>query len=389
MADPIDDRPHAAEVLRLAAGEAERYLTRIDTERAAPSGIDGAAVRFSGGPLTENGVGGLAAMGELADAGIPAATRSAGPRFFHFVTGGATPAALAADWLASALDQNSFSWISSPLGSRVERVAIDWLKQLFRLDPTWGGVITTGATTANFVALAAARRWWAGEHGVDIDEAGWAGLERVPVLATPAVHASVVKALAMLGIGRQSVRRLDLPGIEAALAALGGRPSILVATAGDVNTGAFDPFGKLARLARRNRAWFHVDGAFGLFARVSTTAAGLADGIEQADSVIGDGHKWLNVPYDCGFAFVRDASLLHGVSRSPERRTSRSGATSDRALATSAPRRRGAHGPSPSGQRSGLTAAAATRSWWSGIWRSRGGSGSRWRLRPTSSRSTR
>lgn len=313
VGDPRDDGANLGEVLRFAADEAVRYLAGVDAEPAAPSGINAAAAAFSGGPLPENGDGALAALTELIEGGIPSATRSTGPRFFHFVTGGGTPAALAADWLTSALDQNSFSWVSSPLGSRVEQVALQWLKELFRLDPGWGGVLTTGATTANFAALAAARRWWAGEHGVDIDEAGWAGLGPVPVLATPAVHTSVLKALAMLGIGRQSVRRLGLAGIEAALANLGGRPALLVATAGDVNTGALDPVGELAELASRHRAWLHVDGAFGLFARVSDTAFRQADGIERADSVISDGHKWLNVPYDCGFAFVRDAHLLHGV----------------------------------------------------------------------------
>lgn len=301
------------EALRFAAHAAQRYLDALGSQPAAPPGLDLAAAAFSGGPLPETGDGALAALNELVATGMPAATRSAGPRFFHFVTGGATPAALAADWLTSTLDQNSFSWVSSPLGSRVEQVAVQWLKELFRLDPTWGGVLTTGATTANFVALAAARRWWAGEHGVDLEEAGWAGLGPVPVLATPSVHTSVVKALAMLGIGRRSVRRLDLQALAAELAGLGGRPAIMVATAGDVNTGAFDAIAEMADLAARHRAWLHVDGAFGLFARVSESAAALAEGVERADSVISDGHKWLNVPYDCGFAFVRDARLLHGV----------------------------------------------------------------------------
>lgn len=311
--DPIDDRLLTAQALRLAVTAAEQYLDGIDMEPAALHDIDATASRFSGGALPESGDGTLAAIAELIESGVPAATRSAGPHFFHFVTGGATPAALAADWLASALDQNSFSWMSSPLGSRVERVALDWLKDLFQLDPGWGGVLTTGATMANFTALAAARRWWAGEHSVDIDETGWAGLGAVPVLTTPLVHSSVIKALAMLGIGRRSVRRLDPAEIETALKDLHGQPAIIVANAGEVNTGAFDPIQHLAELAHTHHSWLHVDGAFGLFARVSATAAHLADGIDQADSVISDGHKWLNVPYDCGFAFVREARLLRGV----------------------------------------------------------------------------
>jgi glutamate/tyrosine decarboxylase-like PLP-dependent enzyme len=299
--------------LTLASEAAIRYLAEIDTESAAPAGIDDAAMRFAPGPLPDRGDGALAAVANLIESGLPAATRSSGPRFFHFVTGGATPAALAADWLASAIDQNSFSWVSSPLGSRVEKVALAWLKQLFDLPAHWGGVLTTGATMANFVGLAAARRWWAAEHGVDVDDAGWAGLPSVPVLTTEYIHSSAVKALAMLGFGRSSVRRLDLAGIEATLSRLGGAPALLVATAGEVNSGDFDPIGPLADLAARHHAWLHVDGAFGLFARASITARSLADGIEAADSVGADGHKWLNVPYDCGFAFVRDAGLMHGT----------------------------------------------------------------------------
>jgi glutamate/tyrosine decarboxylase-like PLP-dependent enzyme len=190
---------------------------------------------------------------------------------------------------------------------------VEWLKELFDLPADWGGVLTTGATGANLVGLAAARRWWALEQGVDLEESGWAGLPAVPVLATPSLHSSAVKALAVLGIGRERVQRLDLAGLDRALRDLDGAPAILIATAGDVNTGGFDPIAEMAALAHRHHAWLHVDGAFGLFARASTQARELAAGVEQADSVISDGHKWLNVPYDCGFAFVRDPALMHGV----------------------------------------------------------------------------
>ncbi len=240
---------------------------------------------------------------------------------FHFVTGGGTPAALGADWLTSLLDQNSFSWVASPLGARLERLTIAWLKELFGLPASWGGVLTTGATMANFTALACARQWWGDRHGVDIAADGFGGLPAVPVLAGGHIHASAEKALAMLGLGRASVRRfvadgrgtLDLPALEEALRRLNGEPAIIVATAGEVNAGAFDPIDALAELAEEHNAWLHVDGAFGLFARLSPLSAGLAAGVERAHSAIADGHKWLNVPYDCGFAFVRDASLLPRV----------------------------------------------------------------------------
>jgi glutamate/tyrosine decarboxylase-like PLP-dependent enzyme len=312
VTDPIDDRTRLVAALDQAVRAAQEYLGGVDDEAAAPPGIDEAAASF-GGPDLPDGAGSERALAELIERGMPAATRSAGPRFFHFVTGGATPAALGADWLASALDQNSFSWVSSPLGSRIERVAVDWLKQLFELPPTWGGVLTTGATMANFVGLAAARRWWALEQGQDIDEKGWAGLPALPVLTTSFVHTSAVKALAMLGVGRSNVRRIPATELAAALKAFGGRPAVVIATAGEVNAGGFDPIAQMAEAAHQNHAWLHVDGAFGLFARVSTRARELAAGIAQADSVIADGHKWLNVPYDCGFAFVRDPELMHGT----------------------------------------------------------------------------
>ena len=156
--DPAPDE--FAATLGRAAEAAERFLAGLDREPGAPPGRDDAAEGFAPGPLPEVGSGAAEAIEELVAVGIPAATRSAGPRFFHFVTGGVTPAALGADWLTSALDQNSFSWVSSPLGSRAELVASSWLKQLFELPEEWGATLTTGATMANFTALAAGRRWW-------------------------------------------------------------------------------------------------------------------------------------------------------------------------------------------------------------------------------------
>lgn len=310
------DRQEIENVLALVVEEARAYLAALDTDPVLAAGAEDATARFGGG-LPQKGVGAAPALGELLE-GLPAATRSPGPRFFHFVTGGVTPAALGADWLTSLLDQNSFSWVSSPFGARLEAVAIDWLKELFALPAGWGGILTTGATTANFTGLAAARRWWAEQHGVDVDRRGFAGLPAVPVFSSGYVHSSALKALAMLGIGRESVRmltrdaagRLDADGLERELAALDGAPAILIGNAGEVNAGHFDPLGVMADLADRHNAWLHVDGAFGIFARVAPSAAGLAEGLERAHSVIGDGHKWLNVPYDCGFAFVRDGDAL-------------------------------------------------------------------------------
>jgi glutamate/tyrosine decarboxylase-like PLP-dependent enzyme len=316
MSDPIFEREHVMTALRAAAGAAERYLSTIDSDLIKRPGADAAAMSLRA-TLPEDGDGALVAIDELMRAS-DGAIRNSGPRFFHWVVGGTTPAALAADWLTSTFDQSVLAWDSTPLGTRCEELAIDWLKDLFRLPSSWGGVLTTGATMANFTALAAARRWWAQGHGIDIDARGFAGLPAVPVLSSGYIHPSATKALAMLGIGRDTVRRftrddvgrVDLGALEDALRALNGAPAIVVGNAGEVNAGDFDPLDRMADLAERYGSWLHVDGAFGLFARVTPRVAHLAEGVERAHSVVADGHKWLNVAYDSGFAFVRDASLL-------------------------------------------------------------------------------
>jgi len=320
VTDPLLLRDELDQALAYAVREATRYLAELDESPVLPAGASDAADALAGA-LPEDGDGALAALTELVEQGLGAATRSSGPRFFHFVTGGVTPAAQGADWLASTLDQNAFSAVSSPLAVRLESVAIEWLLDLFRLPSSWGGVLTTGATTANFTALAAARRWWAERHGVDVDERGFEGLPAPPIFSSGYVHPSATKALAMLGLGRGSVRvltedaagRLNTDSLERELASLDGAPAILIGNAGDVNTGDFDPIEPMADLAERYGAWLHVDGAFGLFARLTPRASGLATGVERANSVISDGHKWLNVPYDCGFAFLRDPAPLHAT----------------------------------------------------------------------------
>jgi len=302
--DPLAARDEEVPALEYALDAARRYLRELDE---APV-LSARGERF-GGPLPEDGDGAVAALAELV-AGSDTATRSSGPRFFHFVTGGTTPAALGADWLTALFDQNAFSATSSPFGTQLEGVAVRWLLELFDLPHAWGGVLTSGATTANFVGLACARRWWAEQHGVDVDERGFAGLPAAPVLSSEYVHASARKALAMLGLGRESVQIVDGDGLESALRSVRGAPAIVIGNAGDVNTGDFDPLARWAEVAEEHNAWLHVDGAFGLFARLTPRAAALAEGVERAHSVIADGHKWLNVPYDCGFAFVREEQYL-------------------------------------------------------------------------------
>jgi glutamate/tyrosine decarboxylase-like PLP-dependent enzyme len=315
-------RPDPSElhdVIDFTASEATKYLDAIADRPVRDPRADEVAATF-GGRLPEEGIGAVAALEEVM-AGIDGAVHSAGPKFFHFVDGGTTPAALGADWLTATLDQNPGAWVSSPLTGRLEQVALEWLKELFGLPPSWGGVLTTGATMANFVALGCARRWCAERAGVDVDDLGLAAAPPITVLGGGYTHPSDVKALGMLGVGRGRVRKLsrdavgrvDLAVMEAALDDLDGAPAIVIGSAGEVNAGDFDPLEEMAELAGRYGAWFHVDGAFGLFAALSPRTAHLVAGIERADSVIADGHKWLNVPYENGFAFVRDPTLLPAV----------------------------------------------------------------------------
>jgi glutamate/tyrosine decarboxylase-like PLP-dependent enzyme len=309
----------ALPALELVLEHARAYLAELDGAVRVP-GADQAARSFDG-RLPEEGNGTLAVLQRLLERGTEAHVRSGGPRFFHWVIGGSTPAALAADWFTSLIDQNAGPWDASPLATQLETTSLAWLQELFRLPASWGGVLTTGATTANFTALAAARQWWGELHGVDIAAHGLAGLPRMPVLTSGFVHVATLKALAMLGAGRENVTycqaddtgRLDPAALELELKRLAGAPAIVIANAGEVNAGHFDPIAEMSLLAREHGAWLHVDGAFGLFARVSPRTAALADGVERADSVISDGHKWLNVPHDCGFAFVRDPALLTAV----------------------------------------------------------------------------
>src|SRR5688572_3727839 len=237
MSDPIFEREHVMPALRAAAAAAERYLSSIDSDLIRRPGADAAAMSL-GATFPEDGDGALVAIDELVRAS-DGVLRNSGPRFFHWVVGGTTPSALAADWLTSTFDQSVLAWEATPLGTRCEELAIDWLKELFGLPASWGGVLTTGATMANFTGLAAARRWWGERHGVDVDEQGLVGLPRVPILTSGYIHASAIKALALLGIGRASVRtftrdaagRLDADALENALGDLGGAPAIVVANA--------------------------------------------------------------------------------------------------------------------------------------------------------------
>ncbi|KAB2342731.1 pyridoxal phosphate-dependent decarboxylase family protein [Actinomadura rudentiformis] len=315
MSDPIHEHDTAAEGLALVANAAAPYLQSLDTRLVHDQARDGVLAGLEG-PLPERGEGGPAAVGELLRIGTEAATHVSGPRFFHLVTGGSTPAAMAGDWITSLLDQAAGLWISSPFAARAETVVLGWLKELFGIPASYGGVLTPSATFAHVTGLSAARYWWAEKHNVDVSSQGLAGLPQMPVFSSGLVHVSTRKALQILGCGRDTLRTfardgsgaIDLPALEEALAQNG--PAIIVGNLGEVNTGDSDPLDDLADLAERHGAWLHVDGAFGMFAALSPRTAHLARGAARADSITADGHKWLNVPYESGFSFVRDPAYL-------------------------------------------------------------------------------
>jgi glutamate/tyrosine decarboxylase-like PLP-dependent enzyme len=317
VGDPLNEQAETLAALRQVVDAAGPYLDELPRRLVYDAGAEPLLAEL-GGPLPEEGSGTRAAVSSLLRIGTATATASAGPRFYHFVIGGSTPAALAADWVVSMLDQNAFVRASSRFADAAETVALDWLRQLVGLPAGWGGALTASATFANVTGLALATHWWAERHGVDATSAGLAGLPRMPVLSGGYVHPSARKALQLLGHGKDTVEvlarddvgRVDLAAVRRRLAELDQAPAVLVATAGEPNAGGFDPLADLADLAEEFGAWLHVDGAFGLFAALSPRTAHLTTGIERADSIAADAHKWLNVPYESGFVLVRDPARL-------------------------------------------------------------------------------
>jgi glutamate/tyrosine decarboxylase-like PLP-dependent enzyme len=317
MGDPLYDQNEVFDALQQVTAAAGPYLKslpdRLVYDRAAEPLLQQLA-----GPLPEKGLGTAATVEALLRVGTATATTSAGPRFYHFVIGGSTPASLAADWTVSLLDQNAAMRASSNLAHEVETVVLGWLRELVGLPPGWGGALAASATFANFTSLALATHWWGERHGVDVAVTGLVGLPRMPVLSGGYVHPSARKALQMLGHGRDTVEvfardvfgRVDLAGMNRRLGELAGAPAVIIGNAGEVNAGDFDPLRDLADLAERHRAWLHIDGAFGIFAALSPRTAHLVAGVERADSIAADAHKWLNVPYESGFALVREPERL-------------------------------------------------------------------------------
>jgi glutamate/tyrosine decarboxylase-like PLP-dependent enzyme len=304
--------------LRHAANMAAGWLARLG-ERPAGVPVEPGALRLGlAVTLGDAGTDPATVIDELAVALEPGLVASAGPRYFGFVTGGTLPAALAADWLVSAFDQNAAMYVMSPAAAVVEEIAAGWLLDLLGLPPRCAVGFVTGAQMANFCCLAAARHALLAAAGWDVEADGLRQAPQLTVIAGEQAHATLVQAVRLLGLGSAGLRRVPADdqgrmtpaGLRRALRQAAG-PVLVCAQAGEVNTGAFDPLGEIAALVRdREQAWLHVDGAFGLWAAASPALRRLADGADQADSWATDAHKWLNVPYDCGMAIVRDPAAL-------------------------------------------------------------------------------
>ncbi len=301
------------DLLAETAERAIRYLDSLPERRVSPNpeAVEGlAALRI---PLPDGPTNPSEVIKELDELGSPATMAMPGPRFFGFVIGGALPATVAANWLATAWDQNSGLYATTPVTAELERVALGWLLDILGLPATCGGGFVTGATVANFTALAAARHSVLAKAGWNVEADGLFGAPPITVVTGAEEHPTVYKSLGMLGLGRSRVVKVPVDDqgrlrVDALPTIVG--PTIVCVQAGNVNTGAFDPIKKVCERAHDAGAWVHVDGAFGLWARAAPAYAHLADGLESADSWATDAHKWLNVPYDSGVAFVRDADAL-------------------------------------------------------------------------------
>ena len=304
------------ELLEETVERAARFLESLPERRVGAARVAEELMPALGGGLPQAGLPASEIVARLDEIGVQGVVANAGPRYFGFVTGGALPASLAASWLAAAWDQNAFSEVSSPVGAALERVAMRWVLEALDLPAEAGAAFVTGATMANFTALAAARRAVLLGHGHDADRQGLHGGPEITVVAGEQAHATLFKALGMLGLGRDRAVRVpvdDQGRMRAdALPDLDG-PAIVCSQAGNVNSGAFDPVGAVCDAVRADDVWVHVDGAFGLWARASSRFDESTAGIERADSWATDAHKWLNVPYDSGLAIVRDAAALSGA----------------------------------------------------------------------------
>jgi glutamate/tyrosine decarboxylase-like PLP-dependent enzyme len=303
-------------LLRDACDRALAYLANVAERPVAPGEAAVAALDDLDFALPAAGLTAPDVLRRLDETGSPATVASNGPRYFGFVTGGVLPVAQAAAWLGAAWDQNAALTVMSPAAERVSTVALRWIKELLGLPADAAGGFVTGATMANATCLAAARDAVLSRAGWDAASAGLVGAPPVTIVVGGEVHAAIRKALGLVGLGRDRVTMLpadgqgridpsDLPTLDA--------PAIVCLQAGNVNTGASDPFAPLIDWARQQGAWIHVDGAFGLWAAAAPAVAGQVAGVGEADSWAADCHKWLNTTYDCGVALVRHRQALRAA----------------------------------------------------------------------------
>jgi glutamate/tyrosine decarboxylase-like PLP-dependent enzyme len=309
-----DNRPTFRAPLTLALDHALEHLSSKENRSVSATATLAALRQKLDIPLNQSGIDANTVLDELVSGVEGGITDSAGGRFFGWVIGGSLPAALAADWLTSAWDQNAGLYACAPAASVVEETAGRWLKEIFRLPASASFAFVTGAQMAHVTALAAARHALLARHGWDVEQNGLSGSPAIRILTSTEKHGTLVRAVRLLGLGEKHITalkadshgRLLEDSLHQALEAAPSTPTIVVLQAGDVNIGAFDDFARLIPLAKKYGAWVHVDGAFGLWAAATPRFRHLIKGVEDADSWITDGHKWLNVPFDSGYAFVAD-----------------------------------------------------------------------------------
>ncbi len=299
-----------------ATHRALNYLESLQTRNVGPTEQAIANLRLFDEPFPEQPTDPERVLQQLDEVGSPATMGIAGPRFFGFVIGGSLPVALASNWLAGAWDQNTGLYNITPTTAHLEQVALRWLLDLLKLPRESGGAFVTGATVANFTALAAARHAVLAKAGWNVEADGLFGAPPITVVIGAEAHPTLIKSLGLLGLGRTRVIKVPVDNqgrmcVEA-LPPL-SEPAIVCAQVGNVNTGACDPVREICERAHKAGAWIHVDAAFGLWASAAPSRAYLTSGIANADSWATDAHKWLNVPYDCGIAFVRDSEALRAA----------------------------------------------------------------------------
>lgn len=306
-------RENMAGLLQTVQRHAVDWFAALDEKPVRATATSEELRKALGGALPERGIAPETILENLASAAVKGTSACSGPRYFGFVIGGSLPAAVAADWLVSAWDQNTCLYVMSPMVAVIEQIAGGWLREIAGLPATTSFGFVTGCQMANFTGLAAARHRVLRDAGWDVEANGLFGAPEIEVLIGEEAHYTILMALRLLGLGTNRVTRIPADGqgrMRADALASGLRnkrgPCIVCAQAGNVNTGAFDPIEEIVKQTKKTGAWLHVDGAFGLWAAASPEKAALVRGIDQADSVASDAHKWLNVPYDCGMVFCTD-----------------------------------------------------------------------------------